>query len=73
MTAKTKIIPFPEPQTFPPAAAHRMIQGGITMKVKHTHPAYDTPEQRRQAILDAKKICAAALRSPKETSDKQSA
>lgn len=43
------------------------------MKVKHTHPTYDTPEQRQQAILDAKKICAAALRSAKEASDKQSA
>ena len=73
MTATTKIIHFPEPQTCPPAAAHRMIQGGITMKVKHTHPTYDTPEHRQQAILDIKKICAAALRSAKEASGKQSA
>lgn len=43
------------------------------MKVKHTHPTYDTPEQRQQAILDAKKICAAVLRSAKEASGKQSA
>lgn len=43
------------------------------MKIKHTHPAYDTPEQRRQAILDVKKTCTAALRSAKEASDKQDA
>lgn len=73
MTAKTKIIPFPEPQTFPPAASHKMIRGGILMKVKHTHPDYDTPEQRQQALLDAKRLCAAALQSRKEASAKQSA
>lgn len=43
------------------------------MKVKHTHPTYDTPEQRQQAILDIKKICTAALRSAKESPNKQSA
>lgn len=73
MTAKTKIIPFPEPQTFPPAAAHRISQGGIVMNVKHTHPEYATPEDRRQALLDIKKLCAAVLLAQKEAASKQSA
>lgn len=70
---KFKFIPFLESRTFPSAACHRMLQGGIAMKVKHTHPTYDTPEQRQQAILDIKKICTAALRSAKESPNKQSA
>ena len=68
MTAKTKIISFPEPQTFPPAAAHRMF-----MDVKHTHPEYATPEDRRQALLDTKRLCTAVLLVRKEAASKQSA
>ena len=73
MTAKTKIIPFAEPQTFPPAASHRMSRGGMFMDIKHTHPEYATPEDRQQALLDTKRLCTTALRSAKEASGKQSA
>ena len=73
MTAKTKIIPFPEPQTFPPAAAHRMSRGGMFMDIKHTHPEYATPEDRRQALLDTKRLCTAVLLVRKEAASKQSA
>lgn len=73
MTAKTKIIPFPEPQTFPPAAFHRISQGGIAMEIKHTHPEYTTLEERRQALLDTKRLCAAVLLTQKEAASKRSA
>lgn len=43
------------------------------MKVRHIHPDYDTPEQRRQALLDAKRLCAAALLNQKRAAGEQSA
>ena len=73
MTAKTKIIPFPEPQTFPPAAANRLSGGGFFMDFKHPHPVYATPEDRRQALLDTKRLCTAVLLARKEAASKQSA
>ena len=73
MTAKTKIIPVPEPQTFPPAASHRMSRGGMFMDIKHTHPEYATPEDRQQALLDTKRLCTTVLLTRKEAVSKQSA
>ena len=73
MIAKTKIIPFPEPQTFPPAASHKMSRGGIAMEIKHTHPEYATLEERQQALLSTKKLCTAVLLAQKEAASKQSA
>ncbi len=43
------------------------------MKIKHTHPVYGTPEERRQALLDAKQLCAAALLTRKETAARRNA
>lgn len=43
------------------------------MEIKHTHPEYATLEERRQALLDTKKLCAAALLAQKEAASKQSA
>ena len=73
MTVKTKIIPLPKPQTFPPTAAHRMSRGGMFMDIKHTHPEYATPEDRRQALLDTKRLCTTVLLARKEAASRQSA
>lgn len=42
------------------------------MEVKHTHPEYVTPEDRRQALLDTKRLCTAVLLARKESASKQS-
>ena len=43
------------------------------MDIKHTHPEYATPEERRQALLDTKRLCISALLVRKEAASKQSA
>lgn len=43
------------------------------MDIKHTHPEYATPEDRRQALLDTKRLCTAVLLAQKEAASKQSA
>lgn len=43
------------------------------MDIKHTHPEYATPEERRQALLDTKRLCISALLARKEAASKQSA
>ena len=43
------------------------------MNIKHTHPEYATPEDRRQALLDTKRLCTAVLLARKEAASKQSA
>ena len=43
------------------------------MKIKHTHPEYATPEERRQALLDVKRTCTAMLPAQKKTANGQTA
>ena len=43
------------------------------MDIKHTHPEYATPEDRRQALLDTKRLCTTVLLAKKEAASKQSA
>ncbi len=33
------------------------------MKVKHTHPTYESPAVRQECLLDAQRVSLAALRS----------
>lgn len=45
----------------------------MIMNIKHTHPEYAAPEDRRQALLDTKRLCTAVLLAKKEAASKQSA
>ena len=54
-------------------AKHGMSRGGMFMDIKHTHPEYATPEDRRQALLDTKRLCTAVLLARKEAASKRSA
>jgi len=39
------------------SAVHRVASGGMNMEIKHTHPEYETPQQREEALRDAKQAC----------------
>lgn len=43
------------------------------MKVKHTHPQYQSPEQRRQALMEANRSCAALVSALRDASRRKSA
>ncbi len=60
MASKNNIIIFP-----PPASSaeknHSLPQGGMSMKIKHTHPAYTNEQERLDRLQDLKKFCIAKL------------
>ena len=40
---------------------HSLFQGGMTMKVKHTHPEYTGEAERMERLQELKKMCASKL------------
>lgn len=40
---------------------HSLPQGGIPMKIKHTHPVYTNEQERLDRLQDLKKSCIAKL------------
>lgn len=41
---------------------HTFNQGGMHMKVKHTHPNYESQETRLEQLKDTQKSCLALIR-----------
>ena len=55
---KNNVIEFPENAVFFCGEGHRVSQEDIAMKVKHKHPKYTNEEERKNKLLELKRICA---------------
>lgn len=40
---------------------HSLSQGGMTMKIKHTHPEYADEAERMERLQELKKMCISRL------------
>lgn len=57
------MIPFPQKQEFHVEGEHIFLQGGMSMKVKNTHPEYVSDEARVEQLKDTRKTCLAMIRA----------
>ena len=55
MQKKSKVINFPVASSFD-ANNHSLSQGGMTMKIKHTHPEYADEAERLERLQELKKV-----------------
>jgi len=53
--------------------AHKFVQGGMNMEIKHTHPKYETPKQREAALKEMKQAAISAISALKGNVHKYSA
>lgn len=53
---------FPTHPEFMGMDMHTLSQGGMLMKVKHTHPNYESQETRLEQLKDTQKSCMALIR-----------
>ena len=60
MQKKSKVIDFPVASSFD-ANNHSLSQGGMTMKIKHTHPEYADEAERLERLQELKKVCLSKL------------
>lgn len=49
--------------------AHRFVRGGMNMEIRHTHPEYETEEQRQAALKDMRQACLCAISALKNNTD----
>lgn len=68
-----KVVKFPGEQTFPRPAAHIVAAGGMNMKVKHTHPKYESEVQRKEKLQETQRACMAAVSVLRDAAKKHSA
>lgn len=66
-------ILFPVSPSCSCPSAHRLLQGGMNMEVKHTHPQYDDPQTRQQQMKDAYAACMAKLRALRSAQSEKTA
>lgn len=59
--AQTTVL-FPAHLEFTGMDMHTFNQGGMHMKVKHTHPNYESQETRLEQLKDTQKSCLALIR-----------
>lgn len=50
--------------------AHKFVRGGINMEIQHTHPEYETEEQRQSALKDVRQACLCAISALKNGADR---
>lgn len=60
MASKNNIIIFPPPAS-KPEKNHSLPQGGMSMKIKHTHPTYTNEQERLDRLQDLKRFCITKL------------
>lgn len=68
-----KVVKFPGEQTSPRPAAHSIVRGGEDVKVKHTHPKYESEAQRKEKLQDTRRVCLAAVSALRGSTRKHSA
>ena len=62
-----KTIPFPSNSEFYADCKHIFQQGGMSMKVKNTHPEYKSEEARVEQLKDTQKACLTLIRTLRNT------
>lgn len=65
MQKKSKVINFPGTSSFD-ENNHRLSQGGMPMKIKHTHPEYADEAERLERLKELKKVCLSKLAAAKK-------
>lgn len=54
---KDNMIVFPDSVVSFRNENHSVLQEGMAMKVKHTHPKYTNEEERQNKLRELKRIC----------------
>lgn len=53
------------PQVSSPRRLHSLSPGGMDMKVKHTHPQYQSDKERLDRLKEMRRLCISALPKPR--------
>lgn len=52
-------------QVSSPRRLHSLSPGGMDMKIKHTHPQYQSDKERLDRLKEMRRLCISALSKPR--------
>lgn len=68
MRTNHRIIPFPVSGECSPPAGHIVSGGGMSVKIKHQHPTYQSEKERLQRLQELRKACTVKISGMKQKS-----